>query len=198
MSEAFTVTLIYWCTFVISAGAFWVATMEAAPHMSFKSLYKNYVIYLAVGWFPIVVTVSVIVTLLGALDQRIFTALHFVGALVIFYMAYKIVSAKLSAGSASFNFDWKAMTLVSWTNPKVWLLIPTGFITATFTDSAVINMLMFYFIGVPLFLFGVFFWGTIGKLGAKISMTYISYFNAALLIGFGVYLLYAGYRLLMV
>ena len=41
--------------------------------------------------------------------------------------------------------------------------MPVGALSATYTDSLIINMLGFYFIALPLFLFGLFFWGTIGK-----------------------------------
>ena len=68
--------------------------------------------------------------------------------------------------------------------------MPVGALSATYTDSLIINMLGFYFIALPLFLFGLFFWGTIGKQGNKIAPKKFGYFTAFLLIGFGIYLIY--------
>jgi threonine/homoserine/homoserine lactone efflux protein len=90
------------------------------------------------------------------------------------------------------------MVLVSWTNPKVWLTIPAGYLAANFTGNLPVDVLIFFFIGSPLFLAGVFIWGTIGRQGAKLAREKIGYFNAALLAAFGCYLLYQGVGLLRV
>lgn len=95
-----------------------------------------------------------------------------------------------------FDFNWKNMCMVTYLNPKVYILLPVGFVAAQLTNSISINIAFFYFTGIPLFLFGVFFWGMIGRAGAKISLDYISYFNAALLAIFGAYLIYQGTKLI--
>jgi hypothetical protein len=79
---------------------------------------------------------------------------------------------------------------------QVYILLPVGFLTAKLTESLPLNIGFFYISGIPLFLFGVYFWGMIGKAGAKISFQYISYFNAFLLISFGAYLIYNGFMMI--
>ena len=168
--------------------------MAAAKDTSFAELYRNYLIYMLVSWFPINAIIGVVVGTIGEINHNIYTVLYFIGALVIFRLAYKTVSSSAADG-AGFEFNWKLMTLVSWSNPKVWTTIPAGFLAATYTDSLITNIVIFFLLGVPLFLFGVYLWGMIGRQGAKIARGKINYFNAALLVGFGVYLLFQGVRL---
>lgn len=191
MKEAVIATLVFWSTFVFTVGAFWIATMEAAVHTSFKEIYKNYFVYLLVGWLPEIATIGLIVGLVGQFSPQLLTWLYFIGGGVIFYLAYRTVVSKAS-GNIKFEFNWKAMTLLSWTNPKVWLSIPAGFLAATYTDNLAINIALFYLLGLPLFVPGVYVWGMIGRQGAKIAKGKLSYFNAALLCGFAIYLLYQG------
>ena len=108
-----------------------------------------------------------------------FTSLETV---VIFYLAYKNLT--LTQAKKKFDFNWKAMLALGWSNPKAWLTMPVGALSATYTDSLIINMLGFYFIALPLFLFGLFFWGTIGKQGNKIAPKKFGYFTAFLLFGY--------------
>ena len=165
--------------------------MEAAKESSFAYLYKNYFLYLIFGWFPIIAVIGLVIGLLGGFNPDIITVLYFIGAGVIFHLAWKITQSKRKA-AAKLDFNWKAMSLLSWTNPKVWLVIPPGFLSATYTDSLLLNIAIFYLVGTPLFIFGVYMWGMIGRQGAKIAYHKISYFNAALLCLFAAYLLYEG------
>jgi threonine/homoserine/homoserine lactone efflux protein len=197
MKEAIIATFVFWSAFVFSIGPFWIAVMDAARHTSFATLYKNYIIYSLVGWFPINALIGAIVGTIGVISEDIYTALYFVGAAVIFRLAWKTVAAK-PGESEGFDFNWKMMTLLSWSNPKVWTTIPAGFLAATYTDSLAINIVVFFLIGTPLFLFGVYLWGMIGRQGAKIARDKVGYFNAALLTGFGIYLLYQGIQLVTV
>jgi hypothetical protein len=194
LKEPVIATLIFWSAFVFSIGPFWIAVMAAAKDTSFAVLYRNYLIYMLVSWFPINAIIGVVVGTIGEINQNVYTALYFIGALVIFGLAYKTVSSSTESG-AGFEFNWKLMAMVSWSNPKVWTTIPAGFLAATYTDSLIVNIVIFFLLGVPLFLFGVFLWGMIGRQGAKIAKGKINIFNAALLAGFGVYLLFQGIRL---
>ena len=191
MLEAIIATLLFWCTFVFSAGAFWSTIMQVATYSSFRYIYKHYFLYLVLGWLPIIACIGLVVGTLGGFNPDLINALYFVGAGVITYMAWKIVRAQ-HGKSAQLDFNWRAMSLLSWTNPKVWLVIPPGYLAATYSDSLWLNIAIFYALGVPLFLFGLYFWGMIGRQGAKIAKDKISYCNAALLLLFALYLLYQG------
>ena len=191
MQEAVITTLLFWSAFVFSAGPFWIATMEAAPGTTFKKLYADYFLYLITGWLPIAVVCAVLSDVIAGIDESIFAAMHLFGGLYIFFLAYKVLRAKITTGKP-FDFNWKNMSIVTYLNPKVYILLPVGFLTAKISESLPVNIAFFYFSGIPLFLFGVFFWGMIGRAGAKISFKYISYFNAFLLCTFGAYLIYNG------
>ena len=186
-------SLAFWSAFVFSIGPFWIATMEAARSTSFAVLYRNYLIYSLVGWLPINMFLGITTGLVGRIDDRVYTVLYFVGAGVILWMAFKTLSRKPSGG-AGFDFNWRTMTLVSWTNPKVYLTIPPGTLAANFTDSLTLNVFLFFLVGFPLFLVGVYLWGSIGRQGARLAPNRIGWINAALLAGFALYLLWEGFE----
>ena len=165
--------------------------MEAAPGTTFKKLYSDYFLYLIFGWLPVATSCAILSDVISNIDDSIFAAMHLFGGLYILFLAYKVLHAKVTTGKP-FDFNWKNMCIVTYLNPKVWILLPVGFLTAKLSDSLAVNITFFYFSGIPLFLFGVFFWGMIGRAGAKISFKYISYFNAFLLAAFGLYLIYNG------
>lgn len=195
MQEAVVATLVFWSAFVFSAGPFWIATMEAAPGTTFRKLYADYSLYLIMGWLPVTIFTSLLSSALQGSDDTIFIAMHMLGGAYIIFLGYKVLHAKITTGKA-FDFNWKNMCMVTYLNPKVYILLPVGFVAAQLTNSLPVNIAFFYFSGIPIFLFGVWFWGTIGRAGAKISLQYISYFNAALLVSFGIYLIYQGIKLI--
>jgi len=197
LKESVIASLTFWSAFAFSIGPFWIATMQAAKTMSFPSLYKHYLLYLVLGWLPINFFIGMMVGTIGQFNEKIYTVLYFIGAIVIFWFAWKVTKTAPANGKG-FEFRWKAMILVSWTNPKVWLTIPPGFLAANFTGNLVLDTLIFFWIGAPLFLIAVYMWGMIGRQGAKIAKDKIGYFNAFLLAGFGVYLLYQGLKLVVV
>ncbi len=135
--------------------------------------------------------IGAIVTTIGRLNEGIYTSLYFIGSAVIFYLAYKTYQSTITS-KASFTFNWKAMILLSWTNPKVWLTVPTGVLTANYTESASMNILIMFIIGIPLYYFGFFMWAYMGKFGAKVAKDKFNIFNALLLFIYGAYLLYEG------
>lgn len=165
--------------------------MEEARHSSFTSIYRNYCLYLVLGWLPMIATIGVIVAALGGISSKVIDLLYFLGAAVIFYFAWRVVSSS-KTNAQRMDFNWKAMSVLTWSNPKVWLLVPTGFLTAQYSDYLLVNIALFYLIGVPVFLICLYVWGMIGRGGAKISSSKIGYFNAFLLAFFGLYLVYEG------
>lgn len=169
--------------------------MEAAPGTTFKKLYLDYFLYLIMGWLPVSVFCAILSDVIANMSESIFAAMHFLGGAYVIYLAIKVLRAKIATGKP-FDFNWKNMCLVTYLNPKVYILLPVGFLTAKLTDSLPLNIAFFYVSGIPLFLFGVYFWGMIGKAGAKISFQYISYFNAFLLASFGAYLIYNGFMMI--
>jgi hypothetical protein len=197
LKESALAALTFWSAFAFSIGPFWIATMDAAKHTSFYTLYRNYLIYMFVGWLPINFFIGMVVGTVGKINEDIYTVMYFIGAGVIFWLAYRVMG-KSGGDGKPFEFNWKTMVLVSWTNPKVWLTLPAGYLAANFTGNLPVDVLIFFFIGSPLFIAGVYIWGMIGRQGAKIARQKIGYFNAALLAGFAGYLLYQGFGLLLV
>lgn len=195
MKESLIAAVTFWSAFAFSIGPFWIATMDAAKNNSFANLYKNYLIFLFLGWFPINFLIGILVGTIGKFNEDIYTVLYFVGSGVIFWLAYKVMN-RSNVSSSGFEFNWKTMILISWTNPKVWLTIPAGYLAANFTGNLILDVILFFLISVPLFLSGVYIWGMIGRQGAKVAGSKMGYFNAALLAGFGCYLLYQGITLI--
>ena len=191
MYESLIASCIFWAAFAFSAGPFWTAIMEEARHNDFASIYKNYIWYLLIGWLPLIATIGVLVGTLGGIHSSVIDALYFIGAAVILYYAWKVLR-KGKSTSGAIDFNWQSMVIVSWSNPKVWLIIPGGFLSANYTDWLAVNILIFYSVSLPMFLLCVYLWGTLGRQGAKISRGAISYFNAFLLCCFAFYLLYEG------
>ena len=168
--------------------------MEVARYSTFGYIYKNYLLYLLVCWLPIIVIIGTVVGVLGGFNASIMNALYFVGAFVIFYLCWQIIRSR-SGTSKKIDFNWKAMSVLTWSNPKPWIIVPPGFLVANYSESLPLNIAIFYLIGIPFFLFGVLFWSVLGRQGAKISKNKLSYFNAALLAFFGFYLLYEGIKI---
>lgn len=143
-----------------------------------------------------IIVISMMVKTIGQLHAGIYKSLYFIGATVILYLAYKTFQSSLKK-DAEFTFTWKAMMLLSWTNPKVWLTVPAGVITANYTTNNITDSLIFFLIGVPLYYFGFFMWANIGKYGARIAKDKFNLFNAFLLVSYALYLLYEGVNALI-
>ena len=191
MKESFLASVLFWCTFGISVGPFWTAVMEEARHSNFAFICRNYYLYLVLGWLPVVITIGVAVGLLGGISSAVVDLLYFPGAAVIFYLSWRVLSS-LKSEVKRMQFDLKSMILLTWSNPKVWLVVPTGFLTAQYSDSLAVNIIVFYFVSVPILSICLYVWFMIGRGGAKIAKRKIGYFNSFLLALFGLYLLYQG------
>jgi threonine/homoserine/homoserine lactone efflux protein len=143
-----------------------------------------------------IVLISMLVKTLGQLHAGLYNSMYFVGAVVILYLAYKTLKSAIES-DAKFVFTWKAMMLLSWTNPKVWLTVPAGVLTANYSSNNLSDSLIFFLIGVPLYFFGFFLWANIGKYGAKNAKDKFNIFNAILLVSYALYLLYEGFRVVL-
>ena len=184
-------SILFWASFTLSAGPFWITVASSAKHTPITELLRHYVIYQVIGWFPMMMVMCLMVKTIGQLHRGIYHSLYFIGTAVILYLAYKTFKSTVSK-DASFVFSWKGMTLLSWTNPKVWLTVPAGILTANYTSNEISNSVLFYLIGIPLYFFGFFMWANIGKYGAKIAKNKFNMFNAILLLAYASYLFYEG------
>ena len=185
-------SFLFWASFTLSAGPFWITVASSVKHTPITELFRHFLLYQIVGWFPIILVINIMVKTIGQFHQGIYNSLYFIGAGVIFYLAYKTIKSTIQK-DASFVFTWKAMILLSWTNPKVWLTVPAGVLTANYTESDISNAFIFYMIGFPLYIFGFFMWANIGKYGAKVAKDKFNIFNAILLFAYATYLLYEGF-----
>ena len=190
--EGLLPSILFWASFTLSAGPFWITVASSAKHTAIRELFRHFLIYQIVGWFPMILLISMMVKTIGQLHQGFYKSLYFIGAGVILYLAYKTFKSTVQK-DAAFVFSWKAMMLLSWTNPKVWLTIPAGVLTANYTANDMSNSFIFYLIGMPLYFFGFFMWSNIGKYGAKIAKDKFNIFNAFLLLAYALYLLYEGF-----
>lgn len=191
MKEAILAGFIFWGAFAVSPGPWWIAFMEAAKDTPLRVLYRNMSIYCIVGELPFIYITCGPVALLGGVHPLVLHILHFVGAAFMLYLAAKTLAAKLGK-SRKFNYDWRSMTLVHWTNPKAWITIPIGSLTATYTDSLPLNLFGFYIIGLLVMFPASYLWATIGREGAKMAHGKLSYLNAFLFAAFAFYLLWRG------
>jgi hypothetical protein len=187
-------TILFWSGFAFSAGPFWTAIMAAATTNTFRQLYTDYMLYLIFGWLPLIAFIAAIVSWFGVLGGYFLLGMHIVGIFVVFWMAWKIYRSQPGI-QGKFDFDWKAMSILSWTNPKVWLLIPIGSLNSHITGYAPVDILIYCLVGVPIFLTGLYFWGSVGRLGAKISLQYVNKANAMLMVVFGFYLIFSAVKL---
>ena len=194
MPEAVAATFWFWMAFQFSVGPWWIAYMETAKNAPFSWLARNIGVYIFVGWMPFVAAAAGIARILGGIHPAVLAGLHFFGGFFMLYLAYKIITAAKAGGAAArLNFDWKAMTVLVWSNPKAWLAIPAGSLAATYADSEVFNIAVFVLMSVPVYLAAAFLWAAAAKQGAKLAGDKrMGYANAFLLAGFALYLLRQG------
>ncbi len=170
--------------------------MQTAKNASPAWLARNIGIYIFAGWFPFVAASSGAARLLGEAHAAALVALHFAGGAFMLYLAYKTLAAAKAGKTAELHFNWKAMTLLVWSNPKAWLAIPAGSLAADFYETEAANIAVFILIGVPIYLAAAVFWAAVAKQGAKIAGDKrMSFINAFLLAGFALYLLWQGAKL---
>lgn len=168
--------------------------MQAAPTTSLRFLYREYTFYCCTGWLGFNAFALIVTQTVGGFSPHFTAWMHVIGVFVIFWIAYKVLKTQISTARTTFVFNWKLMTVVTWSNPKCYLLIPIGALSANFSESIFINAGLYWLTGVPIFVTGLLFWATIGRLGAKISMRALSIFNVFLLLFFAGYLGHEGYQ----
>ncbi len=188
--ESLIVTTVFWLIYTATPGAFWLALAEAARTTPLSGLFKQFAIFQFVGWGPQVVFITLFVGEIAALHHGVLTALYFAGSAVIAWLAYQTWTAVKKR--QVFDFNWRKMALVSWSNPKPWVTIPAGSLGANYVEAIWLNAILFFAVSMPLLFGGLFMWGYLGKLGAKVGAGWFSYVTATLLAGYGVYLLIQG------
>ncbi len=188
--EAWITTAVFWATFELTPGPFWVAFMQAVRSNSFRVLLKQYALFVLLGSGLQIIFIALFVGKVATLHPWIYTALNFVGAGVVFSMAYQTLSTVHRQQTMDFN--WFKMSLISWGSPKAWSVIPVGALNATYTDYVLPNAALFFAVSLPFSIVSVFVWGYLGVLGAKIEIKKFSCATTAVLTGYGVYLLTQG------
>ena len=191
MSESFYAVVIFWLGFGLSIGPFWIAVMEAAKHQDIKPLFKQYCIYLVTFWLALMFIIGSFVRFVGGFHPYFLILLSFVGGVVILYFAYKTIQS-IKMKKSKINFNFISMGTLSFTNPKVWLTVPAGFLAANYTQTLFIDAALFYLTSVPIFICCFLGYAMIGKKGAKLAKGKLSYFNASMLVLFALYLFYGG------
>ena len=196
MSESIVAILSFWISFCFSVGPWWLAYMDTAKNASTQWLVRNIGVYTIIGLLPFIAVSSAAVRVLGGIHSAILLALYFVGGGYMLYLAYKTVTAAKQSGTTEPNFNWKAMTILLWSNPKAWLTIPAASLASTYADAAAANIAIFTIASVPVYLIAAAFWTVVARQGAKIAGDKrMGFANAFLLAGFAIYLILQGVQL---
>ena len=182
-------TVVFWASFAFTIGPFWLMLMQAARSYSLFYIYRHYILYFTICFIPQGTFIGTVVSYVGSLDFIFFDYLYIIGAGIIFYLAYKSLRTTLEAADISYN--WKIMSLIGLTNPKLYITAPVGALSAQYTDNIFINGFLFMIIAFPIFLTSLSLWYYLGKIGHKIAAEKFSYFNCFLLSAFACYLLYS-------
>ena len=169
MPESIVAILSFWIAFQFSIGPWWLAYMDTAKNASAQWLVRNIGVYTIIGLLPFVAISSAVARVLGGIHSAILLALHFVGGGYMLYLAYKTVTAAKQSGATEPNFNWKAMTILVWSNPKAWLTMPAASLASNYAGSAAANIAIFAMASVPVFLSAVVFWTVVARQGAKIA-----------------------------
>ena len=169
MPESIIAILSFWIAFYFSPGPWWFAFMDTAKNASTRWLVRNLGVCIIVGWLPFVAISSAIARVLGGIHSAILLALYFIGGGYMLYLAYKTVTAAKQSAATEPNFNWKAMIILDWSNPKAWLTIPAASLASTYADSAAANIAIFAMASVPVLLIAAVFWTVVARQGAKIA-----------------------------
>lgn len=189
MLESVLASLLFWGVFGYSPGLFWSAVMQyGADGGRLPPLFRTYVAYYASTWLVVVWASTGAVMVFGQINPWFSVGLHFAGLGMIGWLAVKFLRPGIVRQTVSFNLSLKLMSLITVTNPKVWLLIPVGGLSANYTGSSFANIVLFWAMGAPVLTSGFLLWFFIGRVGAGISVRGFKTFNLMLLALFGGYL----------
>ena len=166
--------------------------MEAAKSTPPRRLAREFAVFIVAGWFPFVAVCAGVARFLGGIHELVLLFLYFFGGGFMLYLAAKTLSAAKPGGRA-LNFDWKAMTVLVWGNPKAWLSIPAGSLAADYSESEAANILFFIVLNLPAQISAAAWWAFVARQGVKIAGDRrMGYANAFMLAGFAAYLLWRG------
>ena len=195
MTEKLISSAVFWFSFAYTIGPFWLAVMRRASEGEIAKFYKHYIPYLLFSWLIEITLIVWTVNYFGGLHTTLITAMHFIGAALILRMALSIFTNKGNK-EIRVRFNFWDMTLLSLSNPKIWSSVPAGALIATYTDSLLLNGVIFWAISLPLFLSSSIIWVALGKQGVRILGDKLQIINSTLMAGFALYLLYKGILLL--
>ncbi len=191
MLEAFIATTIFWLSFALSPGPFWLAWMSYTAQNSLKTAYRVYLSYLFTAFFLQTLILCWIVLYFGATFSEYFDWLYLLSGIYIAYLA--ITSFKLTLSSKPIKFRYLEMSMISLTNPKVYLSVPAGAISATYTGSIFLDSLIFAgVVMLPCVLLGSIIYAGIAKASNHLlkSKNFLGMFSSGLLALYAVYLFY--------
>lgn len=191
-NEAVILTAIFWFSFAFSPGPFWMAWMNYHTQRTHLKIYRDYLIYVCLVFSTHSFVLAVAVYAFGYINENLFIPLYFIGGSFIIYLGIK--SFYLHTKSKKISFNLKHMTMLSLSNPKVYLTVPTGALGAFFfEDNMILNALIFSTVFlIPINILGSVFFMLIAKASYKIALDKVNYFISSLLIFYGVYLMYKG------
>jgi threonine/homoserine/homoserine lactone efflux protein len=183
--------VIFWVIFFITPGPVWISVMETTRKLSNASVWDFFVkTFLPVNLL-VQATQATICVIFVDLVSRVFSEiglwLYISGASYILYLSYKVISSKQSNVTLHLSFSNLAMVMLL--SPKIWILFPSGAITATLLEKGIIiNSLIFSASMVLISSAAFVLYAAIGKIGTKLLNDNFSYLSFLLLILFSGFL----------
>lgn len=188
--------LIFLLSYSCSPGPFWMRWMQYHLQEDSIKIYKIYMIFLVFVNGPQIFIVSYLVQWLGSLDQNIFLFLYFIGGSFIVYLGLKSFLYQIIKTESNKYSFWQ-MSFLGLTNPKFYTTLPAGAMEAVkISSSLVFNSIVFTLIAICCFLLGSVFFMLITKLGKRTSVKAVTIITSSMLIGYGLYLIYEGFKII--
>lgn len=188
--------LIFLLSYSCSPGPFWMRWMQYHLQEDSIKIYKIYMIFLVFVNGPQIFIVSYLVQWLGSLDQNIFLFLYFIGGSFIVYLGLKSFLYQIIKTESNKYSFWQ-MSFLGLTNPKFYTTFPAGAMEAVkISSSLVFNSIVFTLIAICCFLLGSVFFMLITKLGKRTSVKAVTIITSSMLIGYGLYLIYEGFKII--
>ena len=195
--QKITPAIIFWLSFSMTPGPFWLTWMNYHTQPNTFGIYKKYIVYLITYFATSCFLVSYLVLTTVVWQKKILLPLYFIGAIVIFYIAIKSFNSQLK--KKRIKLTYLSMVSISIFNPKFYLSVPVGSLSIiNVTESSLFNSIIFsYVVMMPIILSGSLLYFFLGKLSLKSSYTkIIQGFTSILLMSYAVYLLIEGILLL--
>jgi threonine/homoserine/homoserine lactone efflux protein len=191
-TTALFASIAYWISFGFSPGPFWAAWMTHHAQEGSLAVYKQYIPYLLGVFCVQCFLLALMVQFFGQINANLLVPLYFIGGGYIIY--FGIRSFKAAIASKKVDFGFKQMAILGLTNPKVYLTVPIGSLSANYFEvNAIWNSAFFAFIiAAPVVLSGSLFYVLLAKLSTKMLMDKVKYFTSGLLLVYGLYLWFEG------